>query len=201
LNASDAPSHVVTTVASIIANAPIPVVPILVAAFWIWGNPSRRSSLVAVGLATLVGQTINLTLGNLYDDPRPFMVGLGHTLIAHPPDNGFPSDHATLIWTVGFGLVSTRAAIKTGIAVFFFGFAVAWSRIYLGIHFPIDMMGSMPVAMICGIFAAAIDPAIDKIIGSAIVRGYDATLNFLRLPERLFPRMPQSTRRLEVGER
>lgn len=201
LNASHTAPHIVVVVATTIANAPIPLVLLLEAVFWIWGNPSRRSGLIAIGFAALVGQTINLTLGDFYDDPRPFMIGLGHTLVAHPPDNGFPSDHATLIWTVGLGLIFTRAAIKTGIAVFAFGFAVAWSRIYLGIHFPLDMAGSMPVALVCAILAAALNPAIDKFIGMAIVRVYEVLLDTLRLPDKLFPRMPRGSQRVQAGER
>lgn len=35
---------------------------------------------------------------------------------------------------------------RAGIALALFGLPIAWSRIYLGVHFPLDMVGAIAVA-------------------------------------------------------
>lgn len=62
------------------------------------------------------GQGINLLLGLVWFEPRPFMVGIGHTWLDHLADNGFPSDHATLAWSLGLRLALTGASRRWGAA-------------------------------------------------------------------------------------
>jgi undecaprenyl-diphosphatase len=44
-------------------------------------------------LFLLINQVIIL----LWQHPRPFVIGLGHTYLAHAADSSFPSDHLTLL--------------------------------------------------------------------------------------------------------
>jgi len=90
----------------------------------------------------------------VWQHPRPFMIGLGHTLIPHAADSSFPSDHATVLFAVSLTLLLGRATVP-GLAVLLAGFCVAWARIFLGVHFPLDMIGAAAVA---GIAYAAVTP-------------------------------------------
>lgn len=112
INAPAHPSSWLLTLATVIAYAPVLVGPALLVVLGVWGEPTRRGGLLAVTGATLVGLGINQLLGALYFEPRPFMIGLGRTLLYHPPDNSFPSDHATFIWSLGIGLIVTGAALR-----------------------------------------------------------------------------------------
>lgn len=110
LNApSQPPAWLVHAVAGL-ASSPVLLAPAVVVALWIWGEPARRGALIAIAISVVMAQGLNLGLGLLWFDPRPFIVPLGHTLVAHAADNGFPSDHATLVWTLGAGLWPAGAA-------------------------------------------------------------------------------------------
>lgn len=101
INASADPDAWLAQMADITASSPVVVGSLLLVALWVWGQPARCSRLLAVAVGMLIGLGINQVLGLLYFEPRPFMIGLGHTLLAHVSDNSFPSDHATFIWTLG----------------------------------------------------------------------------------------------------
>lgn len=188
LNAPAHPASWMVQPSILLADSPVAVVPLLLVGLWIWGAPSRRGSLLAVAGAILVGQGINQALGLLWFEPRPFMVPIGHTLMAHAPDNGFPSDHATFVWTLSAGLILTGAATRWGAAVCVYGFAVAWSRVWLGVHFPDDMAASALVAVACGGLARVARPAASAWLLPWPDRLYEAALPALRLPQSLIPR-------------
>lgn len=84
--------------------------------------------------------------GQLYDNPRPFVVEQFTPLVPHAADNGFPSDHVLL--------VSAIAAIFSffnrhlGIGLWYLACLVALGRVYVGVHHPIDVLGSMAIATI-----------------------------------------------------
>lgn len=171
-----------------LANSPVVVAPSLLVALWIWGVPGRRGALLAVAGALLVGQGFNQLLGLLWFDPRPFMIPVGRTMLAHTADNGFPSDHATLVWALGAGLLLTGAAPRWGMAVCVYGCAVAWSRVWLGIHFPVDMLASALVGAASGSLGRIGRPVIDTWVLPPVDRAYEGALPLLHLPAALLPR-------------
>ncbi len=87
-----------------------------------------------------------MVCGTLWFHPRPFMIPLGHTWISHPADNSFPSDHGTVMFSAAFALLSLRLRAP-GLLMLLAALPVAWSRIYLGVHFPLDMVGAALVAV------------------------------------------------------
>ena len=64
------------------------------------------------------------------------------------PVHSFPSDHLTLLWAVAFSFLMHRSPRLAGIALALLGLPVAWARIYLGVHFPLDMVGAALVAVL-----------------------------------------------------
>lgn len=114
---------------------------------WLAGGKDRRRIVfIAVATATL-GLILNVLIASGFPQPRPFEMGLGQNLLNHAPEASFPSDHATLVWSLGFGLIAAGGNVPLAAIVVGFGFAVAWARIFLGAHFPLDMIGSMAVAI------------------------------------------------------
>jgi undecaprenyl-diphosphatase len=85
-----------------------------------------------------------LTAGHLYVDPRPFVVGNFVPLIPHDLDNGFPSDH-TLLLALASAVVYPFSRKISGV-LWFIAVLVAISRVYVGVHHPIDVIGSMLIA-------------------------------------------------------
>ena len=188
INTSAHPAGSVVQAALLLANSPVVVGPATLVILWIWGRPSQRGGLLAVTGGMLIALGINQVLGMLYFEPRPFMIGLGHTLLPHPPDNSFPSDHATFVWALGIGLIATRATPRIGGVVSVYGLSVAWSRVFVGVHFPLDMLVSAAVGLVGGEFAAVVRPMVATWVLPPAERLYEGTLTLLHVPHALLPR-------------
>lgn len=145
INAGDHPPQWVIGLATAVAQWLVMGLPLLLLALWLWGpRASRAAALVAVQTLA-VGMACNLLIGMFFMHPRPFMIPLGHTYLAHAPETSFPSDHAMVFFAVGLGLCLYRRIL--GAVLMGLGLAVGVARIYLGVHFPFDIVGSLLVAV------------------------------------------------------
>lgn len=106
-----------------------------------------KFSVITLPLAFIIGKIAN----HFYINPRPFVIEHFQPLIEHAADNGFPSDHtllagsiAAIIWYINkpLGNIFWIIAILIGI-----------SRIAVGVHHPIDIIGSLVIAYIAGFVA------------------------------------------------
>lgn len=118
------------------------LVPVLLSVVWVWGDRFRRSIALTCLMALLIALAVNQIVGTLAYSPRPFLIGLGHTLIEHRPSSSFPSNHGTVWFTVA-AVLAAYGVRGVALVAACLGLVVAWSRIYLGIHFPLDMLGAM----------------------------------------------------------
>ena len=125
------------------AEIAIGLVPLALVAGWLRDSSTTRKLMLGAAAAGLVGLLFAQVIGLVWEHPRPFMVGMGRTLIAHAADSSFPSDHLTLLWSVAFSLLMYPSLRWTGAVL---GIPMAWARIYLGVHFPLDMAGAAIVA-------------------------------------------------------
>jgi undecaprenyl-diphosphatase len=106
----------------------------------------KRNAALCAFYAALLGLAINLTITRFYYHPRPFMLNLGHALLAHSPETSFPSDHATLSLTIALSLLFSGERIS-GALFLVYGLATGFARVYCGIHFPLDIAGSILVSV------------------------------------------------------
>lgn len=146
LNAPEHPNSLMLAFATFLAEYAIWAVPVLIGMGWLRGGERTRKVLLEATASGLAGLLINQVIGLIWLHPRPFMMGLGHSFIAHVADSSFPSDHLTLLWAVAFSFLMHRSPRMAGIALALLGLPVAWARIYLGVHFPLDMLGAALVA-------------------------------------------------------
>jgi len=146
LNAPGYPSTLLLVIATFFAEYAIWALPVIIGFGWLRGNEHTRKVLLEATASGLAGLLINQIIGLVWQHPRPFMIGLGHTLIPHAADSSFPSDHLTLLWAVAFSFLMHRSPRLVGMALALLGLPVAWARIYLGVHFPLDMVGAALVA-------------------------------------------------------
>jgi undecaprenyl-diphosphatase len=121
------------------------LIPLILVVLWCWGNQSQRSLALKACVVAFVALGINQLLGIVWPHPRPSMMGLGHTFIPHAIDSSFPSDHATVFAAIGLTLVLANTRSVAGWSIFLLGVCVAWARIFLGVHFPLDMVGAIAV--------------------------------------------------------
>lgn len=146
LNASSSPDATAVLIAKFFAVYAIWLVPVTLVAGWLRGDAHLRKSMLVAAASGLAGLLFAQIIGLVWHHPRPFMVGLGQTLIPHAADSSFPSDHLTLLWAVAFSFLIHKKSRVAGIALGVLGIPMAWARIYLGVHFPLDMLGAAMVA-------------------------------------------------------
>jgi len=119
----------------------------LLVVLWFFVGTNKKTALLEATEASVIGLVVNQFIGLFYFHPRPYMVGLCTPLFPHGPETSFPSDHATLIFAAAFYLLMARSWIACGIPVLFIAILTAWGRVYSGIHFPFDMVGSLVVGL------------------------------------------------------
>ncbi|KMT22343.1 phosphatase PAP2 family protein [Clostridium cylindrosporum] len=111
------------------------------------------------GVTLLIALTLSLVIGEVILKPligriRPFNVNDVLILIPSPSGFSFPSGHsmssftaATIIWNFNkrFGVVAFIAAS-----------VIAFSRLYLYVHYPTDVIGGAILGIMCGMLSCLI---------------------------------------------
>ena len=128
----------------------------LLAGWWIGrrsDSPRRVALAVWAALAALIAVALVQPISSAADEQRPF-VALPHVLqlISHANDAGFPSDHATAAGAVAAGLffVSWRLGAVTTL----WSLLVAFSRVYVGVHFPQDVAAGLALGAVVAVIGA-----------------------------------------------
>ena len=118
--------------------------------FYLWFSSrtdGKYSALVA-GYSAIAGVLINRFITLFYFHPRPFMLEIGTQLVYHIPESSFPSDHTTFMLSIAAMLLYFRSSVVIGCLLFFFGLISGSSRVFCGVHFPADIIGSVLVSLI-----------------------------------------------------
>ncbi|WP_423760986.1 phosphatase PAP2 family protein [Burkholderia sp. NLJ2] len=145
VNATTATPPWLIRLATVVADDLVYLIPVLLTGMWLSGSEVQRNLAIRGCVVAVVALGANQLIGLAWQHPRPFMIGLGHTFIAHAPDSSFPSDHATVFAGIALTLLAGGARML-GALTLLAGVAVAWARIFLGVHFPLDMLGAAAVA-------------------------------------------------------
>ncbi len=89
-------------------------------------------------------------------EPRPDARRLPHPLVSADGSGSFPSGHTTFAVAFAIGIFflarGTRWAVAAGVGGAAFAVLVAGSRVYLGVHYPSDVVGSFLVATAAIVF-------------------------------------------------
>jgi len=170
INAPEGANDAVVLIAKAFAVfSPWLVIGILV---WRWfsGSIEIRRSLMIAGIALGLGLVVNFSIAFLIYVPRPFEMGIGNSLLSHGLETSFPSDHVTFLLSLGFALLFTRTLRWYGGVISGLGIVVAWARIYLGVHFPLDMAASFLIAFFAALIARALSEKLDEVFFQPVER-------------------------------
>lgn len=153
INASD-PATTSLLIGRLLATSLVYLFPLYLVLNWLRADAAGREALLQAILSAIIAMVLSWAIAKVWYHPRPFVVGLGHQYLAHKATASFPSNHLSFIWAICAGLylhpVRRRAALILGII----GLLVAWARIYLGVHWPLDMAGAFVTAIVAAAISA-----------------------------------------------
>ena len=151
INASPEATNTSIHFAIFIANELLYCMILLFAWFWLRGNYDTKKQILKAFIFTSIAILISQCNSYVYYHPRPFVMEVERTLIYHAPNGSFPSDHMLIISSIAFSYLFS-AQRKLGAFLLIMAWLVAWSRVYLGVHFPLDMLGAFLMAFALNFF-------------------------------------------------
>ena len=121
-----------------------------VLAFLLFCFPRTRKAGLAMGLALIICLLLgNILLKPLVARPRPFSFVPDLVLLVPPPaDYSFPSGHTFAGFAASTALYHFHR--KTGILAYLLATVIAFSRLYLYVHFPTDVLAGLLLGLADG---------------------------------------------------
>ncbi|MBO4320069.1 MAG: phosphatase PAP2 family protein [Treponema sp.] len=114
----------------------------------------------AIGCMYLIN---NVCIKNIVDRARPYDVIEGLIPLGNlPDDSSFPSGHTAISFAVSVVLLfSTKK--RFGIPAVILAFLIAISRMYVGVHYPTDVLGGFVIGTLCACISLWLGPKLWKI--------------------------------------
>jgi membrane-associated phospholipid phosphatase len=110
----------------------------------LWRRPLLLATLVGADLA---GSWVSLGLRQWIGRDRPPEVYPTPKPLVHVPHSGsFPSGHATTAFACA--AVLAWASPRLAAPAFVLAAAIAWSRVYVGVHWPLDVLGGAALGLL-----------------------------------------------------
>ncbi len=120
---------------------------VCMAMYWFSTDHKGKKVLLEGAAVVAFGLFVNQLITIFYFHPRPYMMELCKPLIPHVSETSFPSDHATLLFGAAFALLFRSGWQTKGALLLIIAVIGAWARVYTGLHFPFDILGSFAVAL------------------------------------------------------
>lgn len=113
--------------------------------------PKTRKTGLTLAIALILNGIIcNLIIKPLVGRTRPFDIMQEiELLIKAPLDYSFPSGHTSASFSVAFALIFLKEKVLAIISVVF-SILMAFSRLYLYVHYPTDILGGVVAGLMCG---------------------------------------------------
>lgn len=119
------------------------------------GDVGKRGA-IAAALALVGGLAVSVVIAHLDYVPRPFVAHHVDLLVHHAADSSFPSDHAT----AAFAVASTAALrwLPGRWLMLIAAVLVAVARIYVGVHYPADVIAGAIIGTVFATVVLRLDP-------------------------------------------
>ena len=132
------------------------ILPIALVILFLIFKKTRKVGLTAGLSLGLEAILINLTIKKIVGRTRPYMVNEAIEYITkRPSDNSFPSGHTGCVFAVASVLFYMMPK-KVGIPAMIIASLVGISRLYVGVHYPTDIIGGFIIGMFTGFIAKLI---------------------------------------------
>ncbi|MFV5506989.1 phosphatase PAP2 family protein [Acinetobacter sp. 197] len=146
LNVPDQASIWMINYASLIAHDLVYLFLLIFAIAWFRGSYEVKTGIIKAFIFTAITLLMSEVLSTVLNTPRPFVMDVGRTLLEHAPTGSFPSNHMSIFSGIAFAYYFSPQR-DLGRILIWTAWLVAWSRVYVGVHFPIDMLGAFLMAI------------------------------------------------------
>lgn len=118
----------------------------------IWGErgtnkKKSRLSFLYVGLSIGVAGLVSFLIKKTTSIPRPYEIDARITQWSVGGGYSFPSGHTTEAFASAIAIIFLYRDPRLGIPMLLWATTVAFSRIYLGVHYPFDILGGIMIAL------------------------------------------------------
>ncbi|WP_136605728.1 undecaprenyl-diphosphatase [Paenibacillus dokdonensis] len=162
--------------------------------YWFSRKESNRKMVAESVVSVVIGLGISWVIGHLFYRDRPFVAHTVLQLISHPANASFPSDHSIGAFAIAASFVIYRR--KEGIVWLLLSAAIAFSRVWTGVHYPFDVLGG---ALIGIIVAAGVHRLAERF--SFISRSFKACLGWYEKYEsKILPRNVTKEEQIQSGK-
>lgn len=152
---------------------------LVLVALWCWWSVRRRGTLtdsvsavtglVWAPLAAGVALLVNIPIRGFVERPRPFNDHEGlEVLVDGKTDFSFVSDHSTMAMAIAVGIFVAHR--KFGLAAIVLAFAEGFCRVYMGVHYPTDVIGGFALGTAVTLLLAPVAHALLTPVVSAVAR-------------------------------
>jgi undecaprenyl-diphosphatase len=150
-----------------IEKASIPVMVVATVALWLFARPGgdrkwKRAAAFGLGSASLA-LAVDTVIHAMHDRARPYEA---HS-ISHPwaasTDASFPSDHASASLAIAFAILAVDAT--AGAAFLVAAVLIAVGRVFVGAHYPGDVLASLVVALVSAfVVVRLLRPLVERLV-------------------------------------
>jgi undecaprenyl-diphosphatase len=169
-----------------VEKASIPVMVIATVALWLFARPGsdRKWKLTAAsGLAAaVIALVVDTVIHTIHDRARPYEAHAFSHPWAASTDASFPSDHASASLAIAFAILAFD--LPVGVVFVVAAALIAVGRIFVGAHYPGDVLASLVVALVSALVAVRfLRPLLDRLV-RLVERATDPVLG------RVYPKRP-----------
>ncbi|WP_090823917.1 undecaprenyl-diphosphatase [Paenibacillus sp. yr247] len=113
--------------------------------YWFTRTQNNRQMVAEAILSVCAALGVGGIISHFFYRDRPFVHHSVIQLIQHPANASFPSDHATGAFVIATAFWMFRK--KDGIAWLMLAALIALSRIWTGVHYPLDVIAGAMIGM------------------------------------------------------
>ncbi|MBU8681637.1 undecaprenyl-diphosphatase [Bacillus haynesii] len=151
--------------------------------YWFTRKTKNRLMVIYAVIAFVIAEILGKMMGSLYSNYQPFATLPNvNKLIEHEIDNSFPSDHTILFFSIGFLIFLFHK--KTGWLWLVLAFTVGISRIWSGVHYPLDVAVGALLGVLSALFVFWIAPKLSFI--------HQMLTLYEKVEQRIFPSKSKS---------
>jgi undecaprenyl-diphosphatase len=132
----------------------------LLVVLWFLGRGDQRQrnreGVIHALLATALAAGVGTLIATAWVRPRPFLTHPAHVLIPRVFDGSFPSIHATAAFAVAVAVVFYNR--RLGAVFLVLAALIAFSRVFVGLHYPGDVLAGAAIGSACATALLAARP-------------------------------------------